>query len=162
MPTDVLKELSKYLFVIQIHHNNYLQLSEWRFYHKKRSRLALGLVYDWVTLVLTGPFFFLEFSESSSLITLPYCSRFPEHSGFFPTWNSRRSPISALPPPLLNSEFAHSIGQESNCWVTKCGLSSILLKAETQTQTSIKGPSKLVEVNYEEPMAPQQRVTSVT
>lgn len=42
MPTDVLKELSKYLFVIQIHHNNYLQLSEWRFYHKKRSRLGFG------------------------------------------------------------------------------------------------------------------------
>lgn len=49
--------------------------------------------------------------------------------------------------------------------MTKCGLASFLLKAETQTQISIKGPRKLVEVNYEdpeEPMAPQQRGTSVT
>lgn len=49
--------------------------------------------------------------------------------------------------------------------MTKCGLGSILLKAETQTQIFIKGPSKLVEVNNEdpeEPMAPQQRGTSAT
>lgn len=49
--------------------------------------------------------------------------------------------------------------------MTKYGLASILLKAKTQTQIFIKGPSKLVEVNYEDPeeqMAPQQRETSVT
>lgn len=160
MPTEVLKELSKYLFVIQIHHINYRQLSEWKFFYKIRSRLGFG---SCIWLRNFGSYWSVYLPRilwKMQVGNFPYCSRFPEHNG-----NSRCSPISALPWPLLGSELADSIGQEGNYLMTKCGLDSILLKAETQTQIFIRDPSKLVEVNYEdpeEPMAPQQRGTSAT